>query len=234
MTISKHGVFHERIMHLEDPIASYENIQKTVRDLSETKESLKIYAGEAYWAIFDHPEMLRALRKLGKNGVIIQVVVGPILSRGGSLESPEITILAEEGIIEFYYRSKRGLFPDFFIVDDRVVLAEKEKHNIIPRLHLREIVKIYKHNSPEEFCRYADEYSSATRKVNFMKNPRKKCLVLRSFEIRGVLKFSNQLGKDYDSLTKVEIKKIVRALHAHEALIEKRFNEATSASRSKI
>lgn len=221
----------ESILQLDDPVSGNENIQQTVWDLKETKKSLKIYTGDAYWFIFDHPDILRVLKKLEEKGVVIQMTIGPVLSRGGGLESPEVTILAEEGAVDFYYRPKRGSFPDFFIIDDRVVLAEKEKHNTIPRMHLREIVKVYKRSSPEEFDRYASEFNSATEKVNFMKDPRKKCLILHSHEIRGVLELASQQGKNYDDLTRSEIRKLVKAFHAHEARVEKRFNEALAHSK---
>lgn len=222
----------ESISFLEDPIIIRKIVQKTILDLKRVQKSIKIYAGEAHWAIFDHPELLRTLRELRKNNVEIQIVVGPVISCGGGPNSPEIVKLAEEGVVELYYRLKGDPHPHFRIIDDRLALVEKVRHEPLFPLNLRTFyTKIDKNRQPEEFQRYLVEFNTYTKKNNLITNPRKQYLLLRSSEIRGIMKIAKQQGKDYDALTKSQIERLLEEVRSSKRQIREQFKKAISASR---
>lgn len=199
----------EDIDFLDHPLDTRHAIDSITETLKTARKNVKIFAGEAHWAIFDHPDIIDTLTDLRKQGVNIKVVVGPVISTGGAPNSPELVDIAKKGILELYYRSKRGSDPHFMIIDDSVAFVEEKGHPPLLLLRDRTSRKVERSSSPLEFAKYLAKFNKASTKKNFVANPNERYIFLRSFDIRRAMKIANERGKNYDSLTATEIKELI-------------------------
>lgn len=205
-TPSLYGDVLEDPNHLEDPALVEYVVSRMIEELRGVKKSLKIYAGEAYWVIFDHPRLLSTLRRLAKNGVKIQMVVGPALSAGGSKDSPQVLRLAEEGCIEFFSRPTRGEQPHFRILDDCVAIVQPP-HRPLQPLHSRAVPEAYtRSDNAVQFEQYLEVFECFTRGRSPLAEPEREFIVLRSSEFRSIEELAEG---NYDSLERADIERLL-------------------------
>ena len=210
--------------YLEDPGAVEKAVSRMVEDLRSVKKSLKIYAGEAYWIIFDDPRVLSRFRELAGTGVKVQIVVGPALSAGGSKGSPHVLDLAREGLIEFYSRPTRGNHPHFRILDDEDAIVQP-RHVPLQPLHLREKPDHYtRADNPAQFQAYVEEFERYTQGQKPVSNPEQEFVVLRSSELRQIADLAE---KSYDELNKSDIEGLLREVHKRSEQKKRKVIEAT-------
>jgi hypothetical protein len=209
--------------YLEDPTSVEDVVSVIVSGLRGVKKSLKIYAGEAYWVIFDHPRFLATVRRLANSGVKIQIVLGPAISAGGSKGSPQILELAREGLVDLYYRPTRGEHPHFRILDDQLAIVQRS-HPPIQPLHLREIPRmVARDEEPECFAPYVAEFERYTNGHKPVSQPREEFVVLRSSELREIQRLST---KKYDDLEKTDLENLLQEIRQRSNVRKQRVKAA--------
>lgn len=104
---------------LPDPGVVSQFMSTLVAYISKAKTSLKIASGEANFHLYSDPQFLQVLRFLAQRGVRIALVLGPVVSRGLTQNSPEMFQLTQDGSLEIYYRAQRGGTAEVFLCDDR-------------------------------------------------------------------------------------------------------------------
>lgn len=191
--------------YVENPLFLTQVINDFVKELEQVSNSLKIYAGEAYCVIFDDDRVVSALRNLKKrnSNMKIQMVVGPVLSRSGSISSPELIKLNVEGVIDLYYRPQRGREGHFRILDDKKILYQPW-HNPAQQLNRRAPHQlISRDEEPVKFKAYAEEFANYMKDEN--KYPAKKFVLLQTSELRELAALANKVGKEFDLMTQDQI-----------------------------
>lgn len=218
----------EDFEYLENPIAVTTVVNRMVESLKSVKKSLMIYAGEAYWVIFDDPEYLAELNRLDSLGVKIKIVVGPAISKGGGKRSPKIVELAEKNVLELYYRSTRGKEPHFRILDEQVIWVQPT-HPPLQPLHLRdEVTRLTRATSPKEFDRLLNLFRRCTREGTRVSKPRETYIFLRSSELRAVTELAAEEGRDYDDLDKETISNLLNLVRDQKETRQARLKAAQS------
>jgi hypothetical protein len=218
----------EDFEYLENPIAVTTVVSRMVESLRSVKKSLMIYAGEAYWVVFDDPEYLAELNRLADLGVKTQIVVGPAISKGGGKRSPKIVELAEKNVVELYYRRTRGKEKHFRILDEEVIWVQPS-HPPLQPLHLREEVKcLTRTSSAEEFERLVKLFKRCTTEENRVLKPREEYIFLRSSELRAVTELAEKEDGDYDDLDKEQISNLLNLVHNQKEIRQARIKAAQS------
>lgn len=193
---------------IENPLAVTRVVNHLVHEFRSIRKSLDVYAGEAYWPIFDDPECARAIEELSARNVRVRVVAGPVLSRGGGKKSPRIIEMTSSGAIELYCRSTRGNKSHFRISDDQSATIQKSHEPLTPlaqRGHLRTVSV-----GSNEFSEVRSEFDLWAVDRFRSNSPESDFLVLDSRQLQRAFHLARDEGRDYNQLTRVEIEELVQ------------------------
>lgn len=169
-------------------------VEQLVQHLSGVRRSLRIVSGEANFQIFDHPEFLRLMETLARRDVVIQVVVGPVISRSPQKESPQIFHLAQDGVLTLYFRATRGVAVETFICDNAYAVVEWK---IAPQSLFSErmnFTRISCDDNWKEFGQVQERFVKQFSYDEYVLDPWSAFLVLFPQEILGII---NLLGEPY-------------------------------------
>lgn len=189
---------------LESPVFLCRFIDVVQRLIRSARRSIKIYTGEANDAIFDDPELIRAIEDCYFSGVKIQIVAGPVLLKGGDRNSPMVINLAYAGLVRLYIRPTRGKLNHFCIFDDERIWYE-QPHEPLELLHSRpERTMIRLGNALE----YLPQFQRYVREENSCLSAEEKFLILSHEELRRLMDAAKRQGVDLNVLTKNELKRL--------------------------
>ncbi|MDD3487010.1 MAG: hypothetical protein PHF35_01365 [Candidatus Moranbacteria bacterium] len=130
--------------YLESPDVIEDVAGKLREILMLADRCIRFFSGVAHWMLYSHPFIVDTLRQKKAAGIKIDFIAGPALSiwpAGEDLEerSSGVLDLAEDGIINLFYRYRlEDASQHFVIIDDRLVLAE-EPHAPLSRLLTRKV-----------------------------------------------------------------------------------------------
>lgn len=191
----------------ENPFFIENAVNELVSQLQRSKKSFKIFAGEVYWAIYDHPRTLNAFSEKASK-VDIEVIAGPVLSRGGGEGSPKIIEMVNNHKVKLFFREKRGSENHFRIIDDVEVIVQKVHPTLIPIRYRHPEGKYDLRNSKDD-KKNVDDYIKVFEKYKKGKipsdDPKRDFLCLRPSELQGVVELVTYFNKNYDDLSKHEI-----------------------------
>ncbi|MEM4409579.1 MAG: hypothetical protein QXI19_12640 [Candidatus Caldarchaeum sp.] len=210
---------------LEDPVKVEERANEWVANLGKARKSVKIFAGEAPYTVFDRPKVIRALQEAAKRGVNIEIVVGPVISRGGNKESPELLELASRGTVKLYYRPRRESGVRFMILNDEEVV-EWLHDEAVTLLQEKPSCKRYSRvDRPQDFALRMNKFKLHASGESLTLHPEKQFLLLRPAEIRKIFELASQQSKDYNNLGREEIEQLLRQVLEREKKIRAKFDK---------
>ncbi len=195
--------------HAEDQINLRLVIDALVSSVNEAKQTIKFFAGEAYWIVFDHPKCVRAFENGKKASKEILLVVGPVLSKGRGESSPMLVDLAERGVVRLFVRPTRTTGPHFRIIDDKVVISHKSHAPLRP-LYLRPRgVRINIDEKPDIVKQYIKTFKEFANDDFESKNPRRDFLSLFPEDILDSYSLAIEEKKPYDDLNRAQIEDLL-------------------------